>query len=92
MPAEESDSEWDFPLDNHRMTDFRDVAAEANQNYRYVLYHDLGLGVEKLILREIVVEEGEIEIENLFDGHVGKEDMSAGSEVGVVVVELEFVR
>ena len=63
-----------------------------NQNYHvYVLYHDLVLVVGKVILREIVVVEAEIE--NLFDDHVEKEGSFAGSEeVVVVVIELELVR
>jgi len=83
----------DFPLYNPRRKDSYAVVEEAaNQNYLvYGLYHDLVLEVEKQILREIVALEGEIE--NLVDGHVGKEDISTGLEVGVVlVVEIEVGR
>jgi len=85
----------DFLFDNHHTKDSYDVAEEEeNQNYHvYVLYHDLVPVAGKVILREIVVLE--VEIENLFDDHVEKEGSFAGSEllvVVVIVIELELVR
>ena len=64
------------------------MAAEENQNYLvYVLCHGPALVVVKVTLTEIAVWEGEIEIENLFDGESG--DMFVEVELVVVAVEVE---